>query len=179
MTFTAQQSISAAQTRFVWRARFKVAPLLIGVVEDAFEAGRGRLDARMWGVVPMARARGRHIDRGEAQRYVAEIVWCPMALVHNPELRFRTISERVVRTWMHDEDTYIDLIFDDSGDISDVRTTTRARDGNLVQPWQGCFSEPRDFGEMRAPSRAEVSWETPEGPFVYWQGCVTSLTFAD
>ena len=178
MPFSAEQSLSAVDTEFVWHARFKMAPLVTGVVEDAYVDGRGRLDAKIWGVLPVAHARGLDVDRGEAQRYLAELVWCPMAWLHNPGLQYRVLADDRVRVWVHDHDTYVDYLFDEHGDIVGARTETRSR-GDEVQPWEGRFSDFRDFGGIRAPSRGEVWWTTPEGPFVYWQGQVLSLTWAD
>ena len=178
MPFTAQQSCSAEKTGFVWRARVKMAPFVTGVVEDAYQNGRGRLDAKLWGVVPVARSRGPEIDRGEAQRYLAELAWCPMALFHNAELQFRSLSSEAVRVWIHDDQTYVDLLFGRDGRIVGAKTTTRSR-GDIVQPWEGRFSEPKDFDGIRAPSRGEVWWETPDGPFVYWRGEVVSLRWGD
>jgi len=177
MPFTAEQSISADRTAFVWHARFRMAPLVTGVVEDAYEDGRGRLDAKIWGVLPVAHARGLEVDRGEAQRYLAELVWCPLALVHNPELRYGEETDDSVLVWVGDERTWVDLLFDEAGDIVGARTTTRSR-GEEVQPWEGRFWEPRSFDGIRAPARAEVWWEAPEGRFVYWRGEVTALRWA-
>jgi hypothetical protein len=125
----------------------------------------------------VARARGPEIDRGEAQRYLAELVWCPLAFLHNDELEFRALSDRSVRVWIHDERTYVDLSFDENGDIVGARTETRSRDG-VVQPWEGRFSDFEKFEAIRAPARGEVWWETPEGRFEYWRGQVISLDWA-
>lgn len=178
LPFTAEQRVSATRTGFVWRARVRMAPLLTAVVEDAYEEGHGRLDARIWGVLPIARGRGRGVDRGEAQRYLAELAWCPMALVHNPEIGFRGLSPDSVRVRLNDEDTYVDLLFDGRGDIVGAKTTTRPR-GTGVQPWEGRFSDYREFDGIRAPSTGEVWWDAPGGRFVYWRGEVVSLRWAE
>lgn len=177
MPFSAEQSMSAERTSFVWHARLKMAPLVTGVVEDAYEDGRGRLDARIWGVVPVAHARGLEVDRGEAQRYLAELVWCPLAMVSNPDLRWGREDEGSVRVWVHEEQTWVDLLFDAVGDIVGARTDTRSH-GDVVEPWEGRFSEPRDYGGVRAPSKGEVWWETAEGRFVYWRGEILSMRWA-
>jgi putative SOS response-associated peptidase YedK len=52
MPFTAEQTCSSDETRFVWRARFKMAPLVTGVVVDGYEKGQGRLDGKVWGIIP-------------------------------------------------------------------------------------------------------------------------------
>lgn len=176
MPFTAEQRIDADQTGFVWHARMKMAPMLTCVVDDAFEDGHGRLDAKVLGVVPVAHARGVEVDRGEAQRYLAELVWCPGAWIHNPELRYRELPDGGVRVWTGDETTYVNLAFDDVGDVVGVSTTTRVRgDLGVAQGWEGRFFEYRDFGELRAPSRGEVGWRTDDGLYLYWRGEITAL----
>ncbi len=177
MPFSAEQSLSADRSEFVWHARFKMAPLVTGVVEDAFVEGEGRLDAKIWGIVPVAHARGLEVDRGELQRYLAELVWCPMALIYNHQLEFCALSDDLVRVWVGDERTYVDYLFDEDGDIVGARTETRSR-GDEVQPWEGCFTDFEDFGGIRAPARGKVWWLTPEGRFVYWEGRVHTLSWA-
>jgi hypothetical protein len=153
-----------------------MAPLVTAVVEDAYENGEGRLDAKIWGLLRVAHARGVDVDRGEAERYLAELPWCPLAFLHNPGLHFEERADGVVRVWVHDPQTYVDLSFGPDGDIVGARTTTRSRDG-VPTPWEGRFSDYRDHGGIRAPSAGEVWWETPTGRFVYWRGEVKSLSW--
>ena len=175
MPFTAEQTIEASRCGFVWHARFKMAPLVTAVVEDAYEDGHGRLDAKIWGLIPVAHGRGLEVDRGEAQRYLAELAWCPLALRQNPELTFEALGARTVRVWTHDPDTYVDLAFDKGGDIVGASTTTRSR-GDHVEPWHGRFWDFRDFDGVRAPAHGEVSWGEGADAFCYWRGEVTSLS---
>ena len=167
--FSAEQRIEAERTGFVWHARCQLAPLLTGVVEDAYEDGQGRLDAKIWGVLPVAHGRGLHIDRGEAQRYLAELAWCPPALLRNRHLQFETLDEQRVRVWVGDRATSVDLEFDGGGDITGVYTAARPRERGVTQAWRGRFFDYRDFGELRAPAKAEVAWETAQGPFTYFR----------
>ena len=122
-----------------------MAPFVTAVVEDAYEDGKGRLDAKIFGLVSVAHARGLEVDRGEAQRYLAELPWCPMALVHNRQLRFRETAEDRIRVSVHDDATSVDLLFDADGDITGARTDARPR-GDFSQGWAGHFEAYRDFG---------------------------------
>lgn len=176
MPFTAEQRVRADRTAFVWHARFRMAPLVTGVVEDAYEDGEGRLDARIWGIIPVAHARGLEVDRGEAQRYLAELPWCPLAIANNAEIVAESLSSNTVRVHVHDADTYVDLTVDDEGDIIGARTLTRSR-GDTVQPWAGRFSDYREFGGVRMPARGQVWWEAPEGDFLYWRGTITDVSW--
>jgi len=174
MPFKANQYICAKHTEFHWQAKFKMAPLIFGTVVDAFRNQTGQLDAKIWGLITVAHGRGSDIDRGEIQRYLAELSWCPMAFLHNPELHYRQLSNRLVRVWAFEEDTYVDLHFNDEGDIIGAKTDTRIRNDS-PQPWKGKFSDFKEFGGIRIPSKGEVCWETPDGPFVYWKGSITSI----
>ena len=177
LPFSATQIVRAVDVEFVWRARFRMAPFVVVRVEDAIVGGRGRLDARLWNIVPVARARGPAVDRAEAQRYLAELAWCPMGIVCNDHLRFERRSRRSVRVSTRDSRTWVDLEFDTSGDIVGARTDARPRE-RQDQPWEGRFRDYRDFGGIRAPSRGRVWWETPDGPFEYWRGRIIGLTWA-
>lgn len=173
MPFTAEQWMSASEVAFCWHARFKMAPLLTGVVEDAYENGHGRLDAKMWGVIPVAHARGLEIDRGEIQRYLAELPWNPTAILHNPHLHFAEGADGPVRVWCGDPETHVDFQFDPQGRITRSFSRTRVRAGHGVAPWEGTFHDYAEFDGMWAPTRAEVAWHSAAGRFEYWRGRVT------
>jgi hypothetical protein len=42
-------------------------------------------------------------------------------------------------------------------------------------PWVGEFHDYRKLGGALIPTRGEVRWELPEGPFTYWRGTITSF----
>lgn len=174
LPFTAVQTMASFTTAFVWRARVRMAPLVPVTVVDAFERGAGRLDARMWGLVPVARGRGERIDRSEVQRYLAELAWCPWAMLHNPDLVYEARDERTVRVWARDPEAWVDLGFDPAGDLVTARTTTRYRN-EAAEPWEGRFLRYGTFGEHRVPSRAEVLWEGADGAFSYWKADLTAF----
>jgi hypothetical protein len=45
----------------------------------------------------------------------------------------------------------------------------------VVTPWRGTFAEYKTFGGLGVPSRAEVAWLLPDGPFTYFRCQVTSF----
>lgn len=181
--FTAEQWIDTGAVGFCWHARFRMAPLVTAVVEDAYEDGHGRLDVKVWGKLPVAHAEGPVVDRGEVQRYLAELVWAPGAFAQNEALRYEERGD-AVRVWTLDPDTYVDLFFDDHGDVCRTFTTTRARsDGAPVleaegAPWEGRFFDYAERGGVRLPTRGEVAWLLPEGRFDYWQGEIVTARFS-
>ena len=176
LPFTAHQQINATAVEFAWPAKIKQAPLLWMSVVDAYKQGHGQLKASLWGLIPLAYARGADVDGGEIQRYLAELPWCPSALVDNPSLQFAERSDDTVRVWVGVKDTYVDLIFDEHGDLVSTYSDTRIRDGVGCQPWRGRFTDYQEIGGLRVPRRGSVLWETPTGPFEYWRGEITELT---
>ncbi|MCB9763784.1 MAG: hypothetical protein H6739_28705 [Alphaproteobacteria bacterium] len=177
--FTAEQWMATDAVSFCWHARIKMAPLLTAVVEDACEDGHGRLDVKLWGALPLSHEEGPRFDQGEAQRYLAELTWNPVALLRNPALRFEERSDGAVRVQVGDPDTWVDLRFDAAGDIVGTWTEARAYGDKGVFPWEGRFEDYTTLGGIRLPRRGAVSWHLPEGPFCYWRGEIVDLELRD
>lgn len=173
--FFAKQLISSDKVEFEWHAKVNLKPFLWAKVLDAYRNQHGKLNAKLWGFIPLAKASGPDVDRSEAQRYLAELPWCPSAMLTNPKLNFKNISANVVRVWYGNEQTYVDLHFDPNGDVVSSYTKTREREGFGCQPWIGQFESYQEIGGLRVPTRGNVRWEAPEGPFEYWRGELVSL----
>ncbi len=63
-------------------------PIVVQVIEGL--DGEAHLDARLLGVVRLAHVRGGdQVFRGEAMRYLAELVWNPDAILFNHDLEWR------------------------------------------------------------------------------------------
>ncbi|NCQ59617.1 MAG: hypothetical protein GW913_02985 [Myxococcales bacterium] len=167
--------MSISLVEFAWRAGIKMGPLMTAVVVDAYEAGHGRLDVKLWGAIRVAHDEGPAVDRGEAQRYLAELPWNASAFLDNESLRFDEGPEGSVRVWAGDPATYVDLHFDEEGDIVRTYTETREHGHEGCVPWEGNFSAYETFGSLRMPTHGEVSWQRPTGSFTYWRGDIVSL----
>jgi uncharacterized protein DUF6544 len=174
MAFRARQELAADRVEFAWRARFVVAPLVWLQVVDWYREGVGGLHGRVWGLVPVIRARGPEIARGEAMRYLSELAWVPQALRANRELQWRQLDEsRVeVATRVASSRVAVTLRFDVAGDIvgaSGVRPRMVGR-RTVDTPFSGSFGAYKQLGGVRVPTTAVVAWELPEGPFTYFRG---------
>lgn len=175
LDFTATQSSAIRETEFSWRARVRMAPLMTVSVKDGYRAGRGILDARLWGLVPVAHAEGPDVDQGEVQRYLAELPWNPLALAHNPDLRFEARPNGAIRVAAGPAAHHVDLFFDDAGDIVRTFAGNRPFGDQGPTPWEGAFTGYRVLGGLRVPTHGEVRWLLPSGPFLYWRGKITRL----
>lgn len=180
LPFTAEQWASCEEVSFRWRARVKMAPATHVVVEDVCERGKGHLDAKVWGAVTLAHGEGPDVDRGEAQRYLAELAWNPFAVQHNRQLCFGRGEDGEGRVWCGDPDTYVDLDFDQCGEVVlRAFTRTRVRDGGQAAPWEGRFFDYEPVGGVRLPKRGSAAWLLPEGRHEYWRATITGVRWVE
>jgi hypothetical protein len=174
MPFSATQVFAVSEPAFVWSARFKVFRVV-----DQLVNGEGRLEARVLGAVPVARASGDDITRAQLLRYLAELVWAPRALVSNEFITWQPVSETEVLGVLEYAGERVELRFhfDEQGDIRRVRGQRERSVGGqqVLTPWVGSFSDYRSVNGVRIPTRGEVQWTLDSGPFVYWRGTVTRL----
>ena len=183
MRFRATEDFQVRSVAFSWRARF-IGPLSALTAVDEYAAGTGRLRVRLLGVVPIATASGPATARAQAQRYLSELFWAPHAMAGNPELRWREVGDHAVEvsTTVAGSPVAVRIDFDDLGDISTVSTPARARlvaNTAVDTAWAGRVSDFATIGGIRVPTRAEVGWQLPGSPFVYWQGHVTDIELRD
>jgi hypothetical protein len=155
----AWQVIALGRGGFVWDARSAGARLR---VMDAWVDGRGRLEARAFGAIPVTRAEGPEIDEAEALRYLAELPWAPDAILGNPDLSWQQSgpATAVVTMTVAGQVLQARFRFDDAGDIVGVEVDgrpSRDPDGRMVRrDWRGRFWDYRQIGERRLPAQAEA-----------------------
>jgi hypothetical protein len=176
---TSEQTIGVHEPGFIWLARVRLAPLMHALILDAYVDGEGLLEVRLLGSVRLARATGPQVSRGELMRYLAELVWAPHAMLHNPHLRWREIDMNTVEVSAASTDglARVRLVFED-GDIARIEADDRPRAvgrGTVPTGWRGRFFDYREMGGCRIPTQAEVSWLLVDGPFICWRGEITEF----
>ena len=78
----ATQYFSAGLPGFVWDARIHMAPLMTVWVRDAYVGGEASMKARFLSIVTVLDEHGKaELNAGALQRYLAEAVWFPTALL--------------------------------------------------------------------------------------------------
>jgi len=59
-------------------------PLLSAHILDCYLDAEGLLEAGLCGSLPLARMAGPEVSKGELMRYLAELIWAPHAMQHDP-----------------------------------------------------------------------------------------------
>lgn len=180
MPFTATEDFQVATVGFSWRARFPTGRLAWLTAVDEYAEGAGRLQVCLYGMLPVVRATGQATTHAQAQRYLSELVWTPHAIAANPELRWSELDDDTVQvaTTVDHAEVALRLGFDSHGDIVTASTPARARlvgRTAIATPWRGTIGDFAVLGGIRVPTRAEVGWDLPDGPFTYWRGRVTGI----
>ncbi len=169
LRFAVEQEMAVDRVEFTWRARFRVAPLVSLRVRDWYREGNGGLDGLLFGRIPLVRAGGVEVARGEAMRYLAELAWAPQAMVLNRALVSHEIDSTTteVSTLVGDARVAVMLHFDSQGDITAASAAARPRmvgKESVPTPFRGTYGDYRVF---------EVAWLLPEGQFTYFRGRLT------
>jgi hypothetical protein len=183
-SFTACQRVAVGRPGFVWHARRRVGPLTLLRVVDCLVEGEGLLEARILGALTVARANGVETTLAEAYRYLAELPWLPDAILGNPDLSWRMVSDREAEVKL---DTRVGTArvcfqFDEAGDIVSMQARDRPAQDAKGRPvrydWRGRFGEYRDFGNRRLPAYGEVGYVYPDGFEVYFRSRLTGCSDA-
>jgi hypothetical protein len=166
---------------FVWDARGSMASVIPIRVVDSYVAGKGWLEARIAGSIPVANATGAAVSKGEAMRFLAEFTWNPDSLVNAAGLTWRQLDDATVEVTMLTEGgpATVRLLFDAAGDIVGIEADDRQMGTETDSPptrWIGRFRDYASIGAYRVPRFGEVAWVLPAGEFVYWRGEILSLT---
>jgi hypothetical protein len=178
--FTARQTIAVAEVGFLWHARLRiVANLSMQVVDYVVEEKAG-LEGKLLATIPVVHATDTDtVFRGEAMRYLSELIWNPDALLLNRQLNWRVLDDRTlaVGTGKGARRCEIHLILDESGDMIGMEANDRPRqDGRIVRacPWFGRAGDYRTIGGRRIPTQAEAGWLLDGLEFIYWRGRIVS-----
>ena len=182
-TLTATQYFTVVPPGFVWDARIEMAPLLIAHVRDAYVAGRGALQASLYGLYPIVDLEGTpELNSGALQRFLGEAVWFPTALLPSPSVSWSARDDRSATVTLVDGATRVSLLFefDAHGDVVRI-SGDRFKETNgsyVMQPWVIACAEHADRSGMRIPLRCEVSWVGAAGPEPYWRGRISSIEYS-
>lgn len=179
ISFAADEFIDARSSNFCWNARMSTGPLSFLHVTDAYEQGHGRLELKA-GILPLKKASGPDFDKGELQRYLASVVFCPAILLNHPSLEFTAVGPQTLRLRdTHDpHGSTVDFVLSGDGyPVACVAERPRmANKQTILTPWSAKPNDFREYEGMRIPTRLEVFWNLPEASFAYFRGEIKSLT---
>ena len=178
MAFKAKQEFSIDPPAFSWHAVISMLPFLKIRGEDSFSRGKGRMNIKIAGIIPIVDATGIEIDEGSMQRYLAEIVWLPWA-AYSPYIKWDAIDNTHALARMDYNGTSGEGIFEvnDVGDVIGFTTMRFRKEGKqqVKYPWIIKNMEHSIMGGIRIPIKSTVTWELAGGPFTWLELDVTAF----
>ena len=181
--FKATQYFSTQPLGFVWDARIRMAPLVNVSVRDGSIEGQGSMQAKLLSLVPIIDEHGKaELNAGALQRYLAEAVWFPSALLPSAGVKWSAIDESRALATLTDSGTTVSLEFrfNDAGEIASVFTPARYREVNgkyELTPWEGHFRDYKEIDGLRIPVEANVEWQLRDGSLPYWKGRIINVMY--
>jgi Family of unknown function (DUF6920) len=182
-SFEAWEYFSDQPRGFIWEARIQVAPLITVRVRDSYLNGKASMQAKMLSLIRIVNLQDKpELNAGALQRYLAEAVWFPTALLPSETVSWYSIDDQSATVKLKDCSTEVSLIFrfNDAGEVIEVFTPGRYREvnGNYeLTPWCGYFSNYQERSGIRIPLEGYVEWQLPGENHAYWKGRIVQLEF--
>jgi len=180
--FTAEQNVRATPPGFVWDARIAMMPVVPVRVRDSYVGGAGAMRGAAAAVIPVVNQHDTpEMAAASLQRFLAEAVWYPTALLPREGLSWSAIDDTTARVTLTDGPTTVslDVTVGARGEIERV-STMRYRDVKgtpVLTLWVGHHADYQRVGGMMIPTSGEVAWVTPTGSEPYWRGRLLAATF--
>jgi hypothetical protein len=115
-------------------------------------------------------------------RNLGELPWLPSFVLVDPTLTWTDAGENAfeVRSTAGDREVRVRIDINDQGDV--IRASSPSRpydvpDGFAEAPWYYEFSDHQDYNGVRIPAAAVATYDKEEGPWEYFRGRITSVTF--
>lgn len=179
----ATQVFTTHKRGFVWNAVIKMAPMIKAKVIDSYIDGKGGMKGKVLSLITIINETPRpELNKAALQRYLAESVWFPTALLPGQGVEWTQIDEKTARATIEDSGITVslDFEFNNVGEIVSVYTDERYRevDGQYkLFPWKGTFSDYMDIQGYRIPSFGQVAWILEDGLYSYWRATLTTIEY--
>jgi hypothetical protein len=181
--FRATQRFTVESAGFVWDARIAMSPVTPVLVRDSYVAGLASMRGEFAGLYPLVNQSHRpELDSGALQRFLAEAVWFPTALLPRTNLKWEPLDDRSARATLTDQHTTVSLEFrfNNDGDVAEIFAPDRyaENDGHYEpKPWLVRCAAYEVHQGMRIPITCEVFWVESTGPQAYWRGRIAAVTY--
>jgi hypothetical protein len=181
--FSSTEFFTTQPPGFRWDAQIRIFCGLQAHVLDNYAAGVGSMSAKLLNCVPVMNVSGSpELAAGALQRYLAEAVWFPTALLPSNGVQWDAISHfKACATLTHRQTTAsLEFQFNAFGEITSAFTQSRYRYVKGMwqpTPWKCHYSNYADRSGMRIPLAGEVEWQLPDSPLPYWRGRITDVAY--
>lgn len=179
----ARQVFACQPKGFVWNAVITIFGGLPVHVCDSYIAGHGSMRGKLLALFTIIDAQHqRELDEAALQRFLAEAVWFPSALLPSQGVRWKALDEHHAEATISDGTitTSLQFEFNSDGEIVSVYAPARFREvaGKFITtPWKGRLSNYIQIGHYRVPQQAEVEWHLQQQIYPYWKASIKDIQY--
>ncbi len=179
----ATQQFSSSPRAFVWSAKIAMLPGVSIDVCDLYKDGKGGIRGKFLSLFTVIEAKEqKELNEGALQRYLAEAVWFPTALLPSQGVLWSAIDEQRARATVTDgaTTTSLEFTFNDNGEIVSAYTPERYREVSGTYestPWGGRYANYVDINGYLVPIECEVEWYLQEGVYTYFRATLDEILY--
>ena len=178
MPFTAEEYFTTEPPAFVWKTRMQMFPFVSIIGRDRYLDGRGSIDMRLLGLVPVANASGSAMDQGALLRYLNETMWFPAAAL-SPYITWQAIDDSSAMATMSYAGVTASatFIFDAQGRPGDMIAERQDLAHGRLETWSTPMRAYDEFQGVRIPSEGVGVWKYESGDFPYIELRITEIEY--
>ncbi len=167
---------------FLWMVHMEILPLSEITGRDKFIDGKGEMRIRLFSQLDIVNRKGKNIDQGSMQRFLAEIAWFPSAAI-SPYITWEMIDSLSARATMIYNGTSGSGIFyfNPQGDFVEFRSLRYKDNGPDAKryEWVVSVKEHSIISGLKIPAKLEVSWVLEGGKWTWLELDIIDIRYND
>ncbi len=179
----AEQYFSSNPRAFIWSSTISIIPGIYISVCDSYINGKGRMKGKFLSLFTLFDAQNqRELDEGAMQRYLAEAVWFPTALLPSQGVTWTALNDHKAEAAITDSDitASLEFEFNEKGEIVSIYTPSRYREVSgkyELTPWKGRLSRYISTNDYLIPQEVEVEWHLKDRVYPYWKASLQEIRY--
>jgi hypothetical protein len=176
LPYKAEQYFTTDPPAFLWKASFRMLPLVSVVGRDRYRNGEASLQMRLLSLFPVANKTGGGLNQGDLLRYLGELQWFPAAALAGYVSWDEMGADSARATIGYGGVTAsMTFVFNTDGRLLEERAIryNDARTRNVR--WVNRNDSDQVFGGIRVPAVGDARWEYDSGPYPYIRWHLTDL----
>ena len=177
----AKQYSTFEPPEFTWKVDMKMAPGTHISGKDVFRNGRAQMRIKFDGIMPLSKTENSiKTNQSSLQRYLMELSCCPPAALSS-YVSWQKVDETTAtaRMELNGVSGTANFHFNAQGELKSVKAL-RYKDSDKGAEMMLCTANILGYMEadgIKVPSKIEIVWDLPEGPFTWYEFEVSGVQF--
>lgn len=158
-----EQYFSVRFPQFIWKGT-----TMMFTAIDSYLNNQGSLKVFLLNLFKVVDSKGRTMDEGELQRWMAESVWFPTNLLPSEMVKWKAVDAHSAKlSFSYKEISFHFMVtFNTIGEITSMQTERYMTDKKR-ETWLCKMSNYKETNSIRIPFSAEVLWRLSSGDYSY------------